>query len=92
MPASAAKHFLAADIAAETSCVITDLQMPGLNGLELQEELRSKGYKTPPRAASVGVFHQSTSVFPSSPQRWNDVPRGTMDFAPAPKGIQTVLA
>jgi FixJ family two-component response regulator len=27
---------------AETTCVITDLQMPGLSGLELQEELRSR--------------------------------------------------
>jgi FixJ family two-component response regulator len=42
-----AEHFLAADIIAETSCLITDLQMPGLNGLELQEEIRSKGYQTP---------------------------------------------
>jgi molybdopterin-binding protein len=32
---------------AQTACLITDLQMPGLNGLELQEALRSKGYVTP---------------------------------------------
>jgi FixJ family two-component response regulator len=31
----------------ETTCLITDLQMPGLNGLELQEALRSRGYPTP---------------------------------------------
>ena len=27
--------------------MITDLQMPGLNGLELQEALRSQGHQTP---------------------------------------------
>ena len=30
-----------------TTCLITDLQMPGLNGLELQEALRSQRYQTP---------------------------------------------
>jgi FixJ family two-component response regulator len=29
------------------ACLITDLQMPGLNGLELQEALRSQGHRTP---------------------------------------------
>jgi FixJ family two-component response regulator len=34
-------------VIAETSCLITGSQMPGLNGLELQEALRSRGYQTP---------------------------------------------
>jgi FixJ family two-component response regulator len=38
-----AEHFLESGVIAETACVITDLQMPGLNGLELQEALRSQG-------------------------------------------------
>ena len=42
-----AQHFLASGLIAETTCLITDLQMPGLNGLELQEALRSQGYQTP---------------------------------------------
>src|SRR6516164_3914766 len=42
-----AEHFLQSRLMAETTCVITDLQMPGLNGLELQEALRSQGYQTP---------------------------------------------
>jgi FixJ family two-component response regulator len=32
---------------AETTCLITDVQMPGLSGLELQEALQSQGYHTP---------------------------------------------
>ena len=38
-----AEHFLESDATAATACLITDLQMPGLNGLELQEALRSQG-------------------------------------------------
>ena len=38
-----AEHFLESGVIAETACLITDLQMPGLNGLELQEALRSQG-------------------------------------------------
>ena len=37
------EHFLESGVIAETACLITDLQMPGLNGLELQEALRSQG-------------------------------------------------
>ena len=40
---SSAQHFLESGVTEETVCLITDLQMPGLNGLELQEALRSQG-------------------------------------------------
>jgi molybdopterin-binding protein len=42
-----AEHFLGSSMLAQTACLITDLQMQGLNGLELQEALRSKGYVMP---------------------------------------------
>jgi FixJ family two-component response regulator len=42
-----AEHFLEEGMIAETACLITDLQMPGLSGLELQQALRSQGYHTP---------------------------------------------
>jgi len=41
-----AEHFLQSNVITETTCLITDLQMPGQNGLELQEALRSQGYCT----------------------------------------------
>jgi FixJ family two-component response regulator len=44
---SLAEHFLESSVIAETGCLITDLQMPGLNGLELQEALQSQGLQTP---------------------------------------------
>ena len=42
-----ANDFLQSGLIVQTTCLITDLQMPGLNGLELQEALRSQGYQTP---------------------------------------------
>ena len=44
---ASAQHFLASRVLAETTCLITDVQMPGLNGLELQEALQSQGHQTP---------------------------------------------
>jgi molybdopterin-binding protein len=42
-----AEHFLGSSMLAQTACLITDLQMPGINGFELQEALRSQGHRTP---------------------------------------------
>jgi len=42
-----AQEFLQSGAVAKTGCLITDLQMPGLNGLELQEKLQAQGYQTP---------------------------------------------
>jgi len=44
---TSAEHFLQSDVITKMACLITDLQMPGLNGLELQEALRSQGHRTP---------------------------------------------
>src|SRR5690348_573450 len=44
---SSAQDFLASTALTKTTCLITDLQMPGLNGLELQEAIRSRGYCIP---------------------------------------------
>jgi FixJ family two-component response regulator len=42
-----AEHFLASGAIEETTCLITDLHMSGLSGLELQDVLRSQGHRTP---------------------------------------------
>jgi FixJ family two-component response regulator len=44
---NSAEHFLKSSVVSETTCLITDMQMPGLSGLELQETLRSQGYCMP---------------------------------------------
>ena len=42
-----AERFLEAECLAETSCLITDLRMPGLSGLDLQGRLTADGHRIP---------------------------------------------
>jgi len=64
-----AEEFLSSDRLHDTSCLITDLQMPGLNGVELQKYLIANGHAIPvilvtafpeerigQRALSAGAF------------------------------------
>jgi len=42
-----AESFLQSPLLAETSCLIVDIQMPGMNGLELQRQLAAAGHRIP---------------------------------------------
>ena len=44
---NSAEEFLRSSRIDDTSCVITDVQMPGMNGLELQSELVAQGRRVP---------------------------------------------
>jgi FixJ family two-component response regulator len=44
---ASAEDFLQSERVHDTSCLITDVQMPGLNGIELQSLLLARGYRTP---------------------------------------------
>jgi FixJ family two-component response regulator len=44
---ASAEEFLQSDQVGETSCLISDVQMPGLDGLELQSALIARGNRTP---------------------------------------------
>jgi FixJ family two-component response regulator len=44
---ASAEDFLLSNCARGTSCVITDVQMPGLNGVELQSLLKARGHHIP---------------------------------------------
>ena len=42
-----AEAFLESEQISDTSCIITDMQMPGLSGLDLQDRLIAKGHRIP---------------------------------------------
>jgi FixJ family two-component response regulator len=42
-----AELFLDSDCVGEVACLITDVQMPGMTGLDLQNHLQATGYDTP---------------------------------------------
>lgn len=44
---ASADEFVASGSVDDSSCLITDLHMPGLNGLDLQDRLRQDGYRIP---------------------------------------------
>ncbi len=44
---TSAEAFLAAGLESEARCLITDLQMPGMNGLELQAKLSQSNWAIP---------------------------------------------
>ena len=44
---ASAEAFLSSDVLDETVCVITDLKMPGMSGLQLQQELIKRGSRVP---------------------------------------------
>jgi FixJ family two-component response regulator len=44
---ASAESFLASEAAGRTTCLISDVQMPGMQGLELQELLLAKGCDLP---------------------------------------------
>jgi len=46
-PFSSARDFLASEYLGETDCLIVDVEMPGMTGPELQQELIQRGQKIP---------------------------------------------
>ena len=42
-----AEEFLDSGQVKNMTCLITDLQLPGLNGIELQEQLKADGHRAP---------------------------------------------
>lgn len=44
---SSANEFLVSDSVDRTMCLVLDVAMPGMSGLDLQKELKSRGYKIP---------------------------------------------
>lgn len=77
-----AQDFLQSGAVAKTSCLITDLQMPGLNGLELQERLQAQGYQTP-----VILI----TAYPNESHRRRALSAGAIGFLSKPFEEQSLL-
>ena len=80
---NSAEHFLESSMIAETMCVITDVQMPGLNGLELQEALQSQGRHIP-----VIVI----TAYANEKQRTRALNRGAVGFLSKPFNEETLIS
>lgn len=44
---SSAEEFLASDSVGDINCLLLDIAMPGMTGLDLQRELKIRGYEIP---------------------------------------------
>jgi FixJ family two-component response regulator len=44
---ASAEEYLGADLTHDSECIITDVQMPGMTGIDLQDRLVSDGYRKP---------------------------------------------
>jgi len=77
-----AQDFLQSGAIARTGCLITDLQMPGLNGLELQERLQAGGYDTP-----VILI----TAYPDEKHRGRAMSAGAIGFLSKPFEEQSLL-
>ena len=76
---SSAEEFLNSGRATDISCVITDVRMPGMSGIDLQDRLIAAGHKIPvifmtafpeertkTRAIKAGAFGFLTKPFPQN--------------------------
>ena len=77
-----AEDFLKSSAVADTACLITDLQMPGLSGLELQEALQSLGHQTP-----VIVI----TAYPNEKHRTRALENGAVGYLSKPFDEQTLI-
>jgi FixJ family two-component response regulator len=72
---ASAEEFLTSGKVKDTSCLITDLQMPGMKGLDLQSHLLEERYRTPV------IF---VTAFPNNKARTQALRAGAVAFLSKP--------
>jgi FixJ family two-component response regulator len=72
---ASAEAFLNWDRVRETDCLISDVQMPGMNGLELQSRLTARGHRVPV------VF---VTAFPDKKTRGRAIATGAVGYLDKP--------
>ena len=77
-----AEQFIQSGDIDQTACLITDLQMPGRSGLELQSHLRREGYRIPI------IF---VTAFPTEQHRARALEDGAIGFLNKPFDAQSLV-
>lgn len=72
---ASAEEFLSSDRVHATSCVIADVQMPGLSGIDLQHRLVAQGLRLPV------IF---VTAFPDERTRRRAIDAGAVDYLSKP--------
>jgi FixJ family two-component response regulator len=75
-----ADEFLKSEQVHDTSCLITDLNMPGLSGIELQDHLVARGHRIP----TIVI-----TGYPDDSVRARAMKAGAVDFLVKPFGGTT---
>src|SRR6267154_6559856 len=79
---ASAEEFLHSDCVNDTSCLIADVQLPGLSGIELQIRLRAEGSRIP-----VIVM----TAFPDARIRVQALDAGAVAFLSKPCDIEALI-
>ena len=78
-----AEQFIQSDSIKDTACLITDLHMPGISGLDLQSFLRGKGHNTPI------IF---VTAYPNDKHRQQALADGAAGFLTKPYDERSLVA
>jgi FixJ family two-component response regulator len=79
---ASAEEFLRSPYLSTTACLISDVQMPGMSGVELQAKLAAQGYSIPI------IF---ITAFPSDALRSRVLSAGAVGFLHKPFDSQTLI-
>lgn len=78
-----AEDFIAANRPTEAACLLLDMRMPGMSGLELQRQLRAEGFDVPV------IFITAYGDVPTAVEAMRD---GAVDFIEKPFDDQALIA
>ena len=79
---TSAEEYLRSNCAADTACLISDIQMPGMNGADLQDRLLADGHRTPI------IF---VTAFPDESIRARVLKAGALGFLTKPFSDQSLI-
>ena len=78
-----ADAFINSNVVENADCLITDVQMPGMSGIELQNYLIAQGYRVPI------IF---VTAFPEMEARGNALRAGAVGFLGKPFGDENLIS